>query len=164
MMSPPRTPKKKIVRKWRDTPIPRREVKPRCKEIEPKLFYSPIKKAPPSGLRPRRMEPLPMLPESSEDEEPRGQCLECGTAVSAHAQLCGKTRCLTPKLQEEDPKSEPAPEEEAAIECEPFLEWKTRQLRYPHSMSGEPLHDLVAAMLHVDREACVRFYDKTLGV
>ena len=186
-MSSPKTPKTKTARRWKDTPIPPPTLKARCKEIEPKLFYSPIKKE--ESVVVRSIMDAPALPTLAESpaEEPQGQCLECGTIVSAHTHLCGKSRCLTPKLGSDLPQEKECiackfPNRHRAhicgkkgtksvrkrkaeeVECEPFMEWKTRELRYPHSMTGEPLHDLVAAMLRIDREACVRFYDKTLGV
>lgn len=43
----------------------------------------------------------------------------------------------------------------------PVMQWKPRQFNYPHSLSGEPLHDLAAAMLRITREAAMRIYESS---
>ena len=108
--------KKKLVQKRPPTPMPSpvRKVK-RCKEVPPKLFYSPIKK---EGQDDSDTDEDP---ESSndpkEDEEPMGRCIGCGALISAHAQLCGKTICLDPPPT--PPREEPCEEEYEPYEYDP---------------------------------------------
>ena len=90
-MSPSVSPQEERVPTPRPSPAPKRQ---RCVEVPPKLFYSPI-----------REEDLLC------SEEAPGRCLECGTLISPHAQLCGKTICL-------DPPPTPPTEEETIPDIE----------------------------------------------
>ena len=165
-----RTPTKRIVRKASRTPRPprvRRMPTHRTPEIPTSSFYAPVRTHT-TTHRPSS----PALPSDGGEDtsvesntESTGSCIECGAAVSDHAQLCGKTYCMNELPWTPPPKAEEPKEEEEAEEPElsptPVIDWRPRTIKYPHSRDGMPLHDLVACMLRIDRESCVRLYGYT---
>lgn len=167
-----RTPTKRIVRKSPRAPFatrPNRAPTSRTPTIPTASFYTPIRSPPTSQFRPLSPVAFEGNEENelnSEDDEPSGRCIECGSRVSAHAQLCGKTYCIhelpyVPKTDTNAKASEAQGSDEPELSPTPVTDWRSRTMKYPHSQSGTPLHELVARMLHIDVASCRRLYDYT---